>query len=272
MKNWKRILALAGVVIVVLVALLPVVFAFGTGEEAQGWFRGAILAAFWLPVILYAILLWYKYLNKNKRVDERENRKIDTIIFDMGNVLVDFNWRTYLDGFHFPEKEKKALEKAVFQNPAWQERDKGVEDEVILQKFIEGAPEYEEDIRAVFARTEETISPMDYAETWVKYLKSQGYRLYVLSNYSSTMLEKTKHMMPLKYMDGTVFSCEVKAIKPEPEIYQILLDTYGIKPESAVFLDDREENLVTARKFGIHTIVFQNFKQAAGELEKLGVK
>ena len=76
----------------------------------------------------------------------------------------------------------------------------------------------------------------------------------------------------LEYMDGIVFSCEVKEVKPKEEIYRILLDTYGIRPSQAVFLDDRRENIQAAEKLGIHGICFKNFKQAVKELEKLGVK
>ena len=70
-------------------------------------------------------------------------------------------------------------------------------------------------------------------------------------------------------MDGVVFSCEVKEIKPEPEIYKLLLSRYGLKAEESVFLDDREENCEAARKLGIKAIQFHDLKQAAKELEKL---
>ena len=83
----------------------------------------------------------------------------------------------------------------------------------------------------------------------------------------------TKKEMPfLKYMDGTVFSCDVKQLKPEADIYQTLLDKFGLKAEECVFIDDRPVNCEGAQKAGIHTICFKSFKQAAAELEALGVK
>ena len=114
----------------------------------------------------------------------------------------------------------------------------------------------------------------DYAETWTGYLKSQGYHLYILSNYSQFMLDQTRPgKMPfLKNMDGVIFSCEVQQIKPEADIYETLLSRLGLKPEESVFLDDRPENCEAARKLGIHAIEFHDLKQAAKELEKLGVK
>ena len=73
-------------------------------------------------------------------------------------------------------------------------------------------------------------------------------------------------------MDGEVFSCYVKQLKPEPEIYRTILDRYQLKPEESVFIDDRPENCEGARKQGIHTICFESFKQVTAELEKLGVR
>ena len=68
------------------------------------------------------------------------------------------------------------------------------------------------------------------------------------------MLDRTKKDMPfLKYMDGVVFSCDVQQIKPEVDIYETLLKRYDLKPEKSVFMDE-------------------NLKQAAKELEELGVK
>ena len=98
--------------------------------------------------------------------------------------------------------------------------------------------------------------------------------LYILSNYSQFMLDQTRPgKMPfLKNMDGVIFSCEVQQIKPEADIYETLLSRFGLKPEESVFLDDRPENCEAARKLGIHAIEFHDLKQAAKELEKLGVK
>ena len=85
---------------------------------------------------------------------------------------------------------------------------------------------------------------MDYAETWVRYLKDKGYHVYILSNYATYTLEKTEEELTfLKYVDGAVFSCQVKQIKPEPNIYQTLIKRYNLDPQKSVFLDDRKRKL-----------------------------
>ena len=273
MKNFKRIAALAGVVILLLIFCLPMAFAWGSSENAQALFRGAFAAAVLGPlgpdVFWQADRIWGK---NNPRPDE--NRMIENIIFDVGNVLMGYDWEEYLRSYDFPEEKYQKIADAVFRNPIWEEQDRGQHEESwYVDKFVESAPEYEADIREVVRRDPECMHLYDYAETWVKYLKNQGYHLYVLSNYGTYMLDRTKQDMSfLKYMDGVVFSCDVQQIKPEVDIYKTLLKRYSLKPEKSVFLDDRAVNCEGAGKAGIHTIQFENLKQAAKALEKLGVK
>lgn len=281
MKNWKRIAALAAVVLLLIIFCLPMVFAFGTDGGSQSAFRASLAAAIMVPVMAYIFLLGYKFFGKKKPESEKtgdsrggKERMIENIIFDVGKVLVEFDWQGYLRSYGFPEEKYEKIADAVFRSKVWDERDRGLYDEEeYLRQFIAQAPEYADDIREVMRRSPETIRHYDYAQAWVKYLKSQGYHLYILSNYSRYMLDHTmKTEMPfLKYMDGAVFSCEVNEMKPEPAIYRKLLKTYGLDPEKSVFLDDRPENCKGAEAVGIHAIQFRNFKQAAKELEKLQV-
>ena len=272
MKNFKRIAALAGVVILLLIFCLPMAFAWGSSENAQALFRGAFAAAVLVPIVAYVFWMAYRIWG-NKKPREDENRMIENIIFDVGNVLMGYDWEEYLRSYDFPEEKYQKIADAVFRNPIWEEQDRGQHKESwYVDKFVESAPEYEADIREVVRRDPECMHLYDYAETWVRYLKDKGYHVYILSNYATDTLERTEDKLTfLKYVDGAVFSCQVKQIKPEPEIYKTLLGRYHLDPEKSVFLDDRAENCEAARKQGIHAIQFKSFKQAAAELEKLGV-
>ena len=162
----------------------------------------------------------------------------------------------------------------MFLSNTWNERDRSTHNEVYyVNQMVKEAPEYEADIRELMRRSDETIHKTDYADTWVQYLKEKGYYIYILSNYATDTLRKTRSKLTfLKYVDGAVFSCEVKQIKPESDIYQTLISRYHLNPEKSVFLDDRAENCEAARKAGIHAIQFHSFKQAAADLEKMGIK
>ena len=267
----KKIGAWIAIIILLLACCMPMIFAFGNGEDSQVYFKASLAVAIMVPIMAYAIWMVYKLLNRNKKVVDSD---MENIIFDVGQVLVKYDWETYLDSFGFPKEERDKIAEVVFQSNTWNERDRSSETEqYYVDQMVKAAPEYEKDIREVMRRSDETIEKTDYAETWVKYLKNQGYHLYVLSNYGTYMLERTKKDMPfLKYMDGVVFSCDVQQIKPEVDIYETLLKRYDLKPEKSVFMDDRAINCEGARKAGIRTIQFENLKQAAKELEELGVK
>ena len=267
----KKIGAWAAIIILLLACCMPMFFAFENGEDAQIYFKVSLAVAIMVPIMAYAIWMVYRLLNKNKKAVDSDMKNV---IFDVGKVLVKFEWEKYLDSFNFPEEKRDKIAKAVFESNTWNERDRSSEDEqYYVEQMIKDAPEYADDIREVMRRSGETIKQMDYAETWIKYLKDKGYHVYILSNYATYTLEKTeKELSFLRYVDGAVFSCQVKQIKPEPEIYKTLIERYHLEPEKSVFLDDRAENCEAARKQGIHAIQFESFKQAAAELEKLGIK
>ena len=196
---------------------------------------------------------------------------IKNIIFDVGNVLVEYNPDGLMCRLGFDEETLQAVNQAVFQNELWNESDRGVlSPEELLEAFIANNPAYEKEIRQVIDAVGDTISRMPYTVEWVKGLKERGYHLYILSNYAEYTYEKTSHKMEfLPYMDGVVFSYRCKLIKPEKEIYEYICETYGLKPEESVFLDDRKDNVEAARNMGMHGIVFENYAQGSETLEQL---
>ncbi len=270
MKNSRRILALAGVILLLAAFCLPMFFAFGDSEEQKAMFRASLGIAIFVPVFAYICMMAYRIFGKKK---EKPMEGIANIIFDVGNVMTDYDWEGYLRGFGYPEEKYQRLADVLFRSETWNQRDKGDHpDEYYVEEFVSAAPEYEQEIREILRRSPECIHQREYAATWASYLKNKGYHLYVLSNYSDYMLQvNRKDMKFLKYMDGAVFSCEEKQIKPYPDIYQTLISRYDLDPARCVFLDDRQENCDAAAALGIHAIRFIDFKQAAEELKKLGV-
>lgn len=196
---------------------------------------------------------------------------IRNIIFDVGKVLVSYEPDAYMERLGLDETQRKAVNHAMFENKLWDLSDKGVgTPEEFLQKFIAGAPEYEEEIRRVHTTVGGTIELLPYAMNWILELKERGYHIYILSNYSENMYRQTREKLKfLPLMDGAVFSYAYKQMKPEREIYLTLMDEYWLEPEESVFLDDRLENIKGAQKLGIHGIVFENYEQAKKELDDL---
>lgn len=198
---------------------------------------------------------------------------ITTIIFDIGNVLADFTWKEHYESFGYDDAMVERLAKATVMSPMWNENDRGVmTTEELLQAFVGYDPEIEQDIRKVLDNVKTMVVRNDYAIPWIQDLKSKGYRVLYLSNFSEKAEKDCAYALDfIPYMDGGILSYQEKVIKPMPEIYEILIKRYGLAPEECVFLDDTKANLDGAEKFGIHTIHFRNQAQAIEELRKLGV-
>ncbi len=198
---------------------------------------------------------------------------IDTIIFDIGNVLTDFCWKEYFDSLGYTSNMVMRLANASVLSSDWKELDLGnLPYSEILDLFIENDPDIEKEIRAALTDLGPILSKKEYAIPWLKELKQKGYRLLYLSNFSEKVLAECAPAMDfLPFMDGGVFSFRVHVIKPDPAIYKQLLQTYSLEPSSCVFLDDLKENVNAAKKLGIHGIVFENLTQAKEELFNLGI-
>ena len=204
MKNNKKkqIGAWIAIIVLLLAACMPMFFAFGKGENAGNYFRAAIGVAIIVPVLAYAMWMVYRILDRDKK--KERNSVVENIIFDVGKVLVKFEWEAYLDSFEFTPEKRDKIAKAVFLSDTWNERDRGsYEEEYYVNQMVKAAPDCEAEIRAVMKDSGKTIEKMEYADTWVRYLKDKGYKVYILSNYGNETMRMTKQKLTfLKYVDG----------------------------------------------------------------------
>lgn len=196
---------------------------------------------------------------------------INTVIFDIGNVLADFTWKEFINGKGYTGTMFDRIVKASIMNDNWVEYDKGLmSDEEILQRFVDSDPEIEADIRKCFGNIQGIVSRNDYAIPWINELKKRGYGVYYLSNFSRKAEAECADALDfIPYMDGGILSYKDNVVKPMPQIYELLIKRYNLNPKECVFLDDTEINLTGASGFGIHTILFKNYKQAKDELERI---
>lgn len=200
---------------------------------------------------------------------------INTIIFDIGMVLVDFCWRQMLHDFGLEGDAFETVANATVRHPAWEEFDKGImTTEEVIDTFAESAPEYRKYIEQIFEDPTKMIAQYDYAKPWIKELKERGYKVYILSNWSKptyeACLDNELDFLPL--VDGAVFSFQEHLIKPDKRIFETICSRYGIHPAEAVFLDDNDRNVISSREFGLNTIHFKSYTQGRAELEELLTK
>ena len=198
---------------------------------------------------------------------------IKNVIFDIGNVLVDFRWRVLMEDLKLPKETQAVFEKTVFGSHWWGELDHGIYEEAeILKHFREDNKEYLDEFNLVWDNRDKLVESYAYAVQWIAQLKAMGLRVYLLSNYPKDIftLHAECGCFPfLDQVDGKVVSGFVRMIKPNADIYEYLLSEYGLEAAESVFIDDREDNIETAKALGMKGIVFQSYEQACGELDGL---
>lgn len=197
---------------------------------------------------------------------------IKNVIFDVGNVLAHFGWKECLESFHFLKEVEEELAEAVFLNSDWAERDRGVwTEEEIFQAFLKKAPERSAEIHMLLDTIQQWITEYPYATELVKNLRETGYHIYYLSNYGKEFEIAKKTYGFFKYMDGGVVSWEEKLIKPDPKIFEILLERYDLKAEESVFLDDSPANIEAARRLGFAGIIVTGEEAIREGLKGFGI-
>jgi len=198
---------------------------------------------------------------------------INTIVLDIGQVLANFRWKAYLKDCEYDEETIRKVSNATVLSKAWGEEDRGaLSDEKLVALCCAEDPSVSKEITALFNDITELVRECDYSAEFIQRLKRNGYKVYLLSNYGErNFMYAKEHFKFLEYADGGVISYQVKHIKPEPEIYEALIEKYNINPNEAVFLDDSQVNLDGAIPFGFHTILVTEFEKAVEELRELGV-
>lgn len=196
---------------------------------------------------------------------------IKNIVFDFGGVLLDWNPR-YLYRDYFKDDGKMEYFLSEVCTGEWNaEQDRGRPFSEGVRILQEKYPEYSEAI-AMFhtgwARMLHSDIPGGVA--LLKEMKSAGYAIYGLTNWSSeTIGFAFSGYSFFSLFDGIVVSGEEKLIKPDIRIFKVLLDRYSLIPEECVFIDDSPANIAAASSLGFHTVLFDDPASASGKLHSI---
>ncbi len=196
---------------------------------------------------------------------------IKNIVFDIGNVLTDFRWKDFLRDKGFDEEMIARIGRASVESPLWSEYDRGAwSEEELLQAFIEKDPEIEEQLRRAYDNVHGMVTIRDYAIPWIQEWKAKGYRVWYLSNFSrKAEAECADCLAFIPYTDGGILSWKDKVVKPDPAIYRLFLERFGLEASECVFVDDLPANVEGAVKTGFHGICFHSKEQVEKELQAL---
>lgn len=198
---------------------------------------------------------------------------IKTVIFDIGNVMVDFCFREMLERRGYSKEICDRIAAATVNSGFWNELDRGVMSyDEVLSLFAARDKEIEDKMRQALADLTGIVKLRAHAVPWVRGLKRAGYQVLALSNYPEKAYDDNREQLCfLNDMDGYILSYRDKVVKPDREIYELLQARYAFQSEECVFIDDLQENLNTADKLRWHTIRYQDYEQVCAQLKELGV-
>jgi len=199
---------------------------------------------------------------------------IDTVVFDLGGVLVDWN-PEYLYKEIFPDEKERSWFLSNICTLDWnEEQDAGRTLKEGTEYLVRKYPEHEKYIRMYYDRWKEMLGgPIHETVEIFRHLKEKSkVRLYALTNWSAETFPIALELYEfLHWFDGRLVSGAEKIRKPSPDIYKLLIRRFDIDPTRAVYVDDNVRNLTPARELGFYGIHFQSPGQFRQELEKLGV-
>jgi len=203
-----------------------------------------------------------------------KNSPINAIIFDFGGVLLEWDPRNLYRRFfpNQPEAMEEFLTEIKFAE--WNaQQDKGRPFAEAVQILSAEFPHHAHLISAYHEYWEESITGQISGTVEIlKQLKAVGYPLYGLSNWSEETFLRAQHKYHFfNLLDDMVISGAVKHIKPEPEIYHIMLEKIGKPAHECLFIDDSLPNIEQAQKMGFQTIHFESPQQLRTALHKLEI-
>ena len=177
---------------------------------------------------------------------------IRQIVFDMGDVLLDFDTHGAAAAFADTVEDAALLHREVLQSPWWIYLDRGGAEETALAAMFKALPvRLRPNARQLMERWDEWLIPDLSVNDLARELAGKGYGLYLLSNTSERFQRFREKLPVLSVFQGLVLSYEEKLLKPDPAFYQRLLERYGLRSEECFFVDDSPSNVECARYLGM---------------------
>ena len=185
---------------------------------------------------------------------------IKNVVFDMGNVLLDYNPNVILDKVCDTREEKEIIMKELFNGPEWIMGDRGditneERYELVKKRLPEGL---HEKLKECVLHWDICMEPVKGAKEFLKEVKEMGYDTYIISNAATNFYEYFPKMFSLEDFLGIVVSADVHILKPDAGIYNYFLEKYHLKAEECLFIDDLIKNVEGAKFVGMQAFVFEN--------------
>ena len=185
-------------------------------------------------------------------------KKYKNIIFDMGNVLLDYSPHTIVSHFTNDSEKINTLVKEIFYQQEWLDLDQGIlsyDDAYILFKN-RLHPNYHSIVKDILDHWHEHLFERYEMFGLLTELKQLGYKLYLFSNASLRFYDYERRIKCLSLFDQKVISADLKLSKPSDEFYYKACDLCGIKANESFFIDDSMINIIKAIQLGMDGYIY----------------
>lgn len=200
---------------------------------------------------------------------------LKNIIFDFGNVLLEWNEAKIAANYSNNKEEQEALKKVIFKSNEWFKLDNGsMNYEEAICIFKEKLPtNLKSKVEEIMSTWYEKMPINQEICDLIKKLKENNYKIYALSNTHIPVYEYVKNLEIGKYFDGFLISAIEKKMKPNEEIYYRLFEKFGLVPQECFFIDDSSKNIETSQKCGMkgHIFDINDFQKLVDELKKKNI-
>ncbi|MDD3279229.1 MAG: HAD family phosphatase [Lachnospiraceae bacterium] len=199
--------------------------------------------------------------------------RIKNIIFDVGDVLIQYRWRDMLRDYGLQGEDIERVGSEMFDDPEhlWSIFDLGaMSQEEVIEEFRRKYPRDGETIAWFISHGEYMSVPRPAVWKRVRELKNRGYGIYLLSNYPEILFKKhTEYVDFMEDIDGMMVSYMIQKAKPDAAIYHALFKKYELDPSECVFFDDRMENITGAKKLGMQAVHVKSQQSLLDDLDLL---
>ena len=198
---------------------------------------------------------------------------IKNLIFDFGKVLICYDYPSFLKTFFDDDGERHEFEKIFCSYEFSQRCDLGVEPFIdIIRECQEKYPYWERQLQDFHDRQLDAMTiEMPGMRDLLTMLKANGYRLYGLTNWSSTVYPVIDKFSILQMMDDRLISSEEHLVKPDVAIYNRLCEKFGLVKEECLFTDDKQINIDGAKAAGMPAVLFTDVRQFEEDLNRFGI-
>ena len=199
---------------------------------------------------------------------------IQNIVFDMGGVLIRFDRRRFMERHGVAPEDEPLLMREVFQSLEWAQMDRGtLTDEQAAAQICARVPARLHDaVHKLVSFWDRPIEPVEGMYELIGELKANGYGIYLLSNASLRQPDYWPRIPASRFFDGTLISAQERLVKPQPEIYRLLCERFGLRLDECFFVDDLITNVEGACFAGMPGAVFHgDVRELREKLRAAGV-